>query len=102
MNLVSLQSSSGELDSLSLLRGSKNEPPSRPPVDRSKRKPYFGTEISQEVNVELGATAHLTCQVFELGDKTVSAQLKHIYTVYNLNYFNISSSPLNIISLFFS
>lgn len=51
--------------------GSKNEPPSRPTVDWSKQRPYFG-DLEHNVSVELGRTARLTCKVFELGDKTVS------------------------------
>lgn len=52
--------------------GSKLEPPSRPSVDWSKQRPYFGSNIERNISVELGKTAHLTCKVFELGDKTVS------------------------------
>lgn len=52
--------------------GSKLEPPSRPTVDWSKQRPYFGQQVERNVSVELGKTAHLTCKVFELGDKTVS------------------------------
>lgn len=52
--------------------GSKSEPPSRPSVDWSKQRPYFGPDMVRNVSVELGKTAYLTCKVFELGDKTVS------------------------------
>lgn len=54
--------------------GSKSEPPSRPSVDWSKQRPYFGKDIQRNVSVELGKTAYLTCKVFELGDKTVSVR----------------------------
>lgn len=53
--------------------GSKLEPPSRPSQDWSKQRPSFGKSIQTNVNVELGKTAHLTCTVFDLGDKTVSS-----------------------------
>lgn len=52
--------------------GSKSEPPSRPSVDWSKQRPYFGPDIQRNVTVELGKTGYLTCKVYELGDKTVS------------------------------
>lgn len=65
MSLVS----AGELR---LSSGSKNEPPSRPQVEWSKQKPYFGTDLQRDVSVELGKSAYLTCRVFERGDKTVS------------------------------
>lgn len=52
--------------------GSKSEPPSRPSVDWSKQRPYFGPDMVRNVSVELGKTAYLTCKVYELGDKTVS------------------------------
>lgn len=55
--------------------GSKLEPPSRPSVDWSKQKPYFGPNIERSVSVELGKTAHLACKVFDLGDKTVSTKI---------------------------
>lgn len=55
------------------MSGSKNEPPSRPSVDWSKQRPYFGPDMVRNVSVELGKTAYLTCKVYELGDKTVSS-----------------------------
>jgi len=60
--------------------GSKNEPPSRPSVDWSKQRPYFGTDFQKNITVELGQTAYLTCKVFELGDKTVSSSGRTLQT----------------------
>lgn len=57
------------------LSGSKSEPPSRPPVDWSKQRPYFGNDMLRNVSVELGRKATLVCKVYELGDKTVSTKV---------------------------
>jgi len=58
------------------LSGSKSEPPSRPSVDWSRKRPHFGQDMARNVSVELGKTAYLTCKVYELGDKTVSLERK--------------------------
>lgn len=65
------------------MSGSKNEPPSRPSVDWSKQRPYFGPDMVRNVSVELGKTAYLTCKVYELGDKTVSCVFHIIYFYLN-------------------
>lgn len=80
---------------LRLSSGSKSEPPSRPQVEWSKQKPYFGTDLQRNVSVELGKSAYLTCRVFERGDKTVS---KKMFTC--LSICILFPSSINQLSLF--
>ena len=68
--------------------GSLSEPPSRPSVDWSKKRPHFGPDEAatgqRNVSVELGKTARLTCKVLDLGDKTVSELSQSLSLSFNL------------------